>query len=161
MMGLRFGKVTGVVGMGDHLGQETLRDVLRASIKVADKMVAHAKRILSARGDGPSRPGQPPAMHEGMLVDGIGRTEGAVNRGAAFVAWGFGVGRDALRRMEAHAARRGEPLGNMFAIGLMNEYGSVSYALARSHPQRPFIRPTEEALKAEAIADIERALGVR
>lgn len=161
MMGLRFGRTTGVVGMGDELGEETLRDVLRASIKVADKMVAHAKRILSVRGDGPSRPGTAPALHEGMLVDGIGRTDGLVSRGAAVVAWGFGVGREALAKMEAHAARRGETLGEMFAIGNMNEFGSVNYDLARSHPQRPFVRPTEEALKDEAIDDIERAMGVR
>jgi hypothetical protein len=160
-MGLRFGRTIGLVGMGDKAAEQTLRDVLRASIKAADKMVAHTKRILSARGDGPSRPGSPPAMHEGMLVDGIGRSEGIVNRGAAIVAWGFGVGREALAKMEAHAARRGETLGEMFAIGNMNEFGSVNYALARSHPMRPFVRPTEEALKAEVVADIERAMGVR
>ena len=161
MMGLRFGRSIGVAGMGNQLAEETLRDVLRVSIKVADKMVAHAKRILSARGEGPSRPGQPPAMHEGMLVDGIGRSDGLVNRGAAIVAWGFGVGRVALAKIQAHAARRGETVGEMFAIGNINEYGSVNYDLARSHPQRPFVRPTEEALKAEAVADIERAMGVR
>jgi hypothetical protein len=161
MMGLRFGRTIGVVGMGDELAQQTLRDVLRASIKGADKLVARTKQKLSTRGDGPSRPGEPPALHEGMIRDGIGRTDGLVNRGAAIVAWGFGVGREALAKMQAHAARRGETLGEMFAIGNMNEFGSVNYDLARSHPQRPFIRSTEEELKDEVVADIERAMGVR
>jgi hypothetical protein len=161
MMGLRFGKTFGVQTMRAQLEEETMRDGLRAMIKGADKMVARAKQKLSVRGDGPSRPGQAPAMHEGMLRDGIGRTDGTAVRGSAGVAWGFGVGREALAKMEAHAARRGETLGEMFAIGNMNEFGSVNYDLSRSHPQRPFIRPTEEELKHEVVADIEHALGVR
>ena len=161
MMGLRFGKTFGVSGMSARLAEETMRDGLRAMIKAADKLVARAKQKLSVMGDGPSRPGQPPAKHEGMIVDGIGRTDGTAVRGSAGVAWGFGVGKEALRKMEEHAARRGETLGEMFAIGNMNEFGSVNYDLARSHPQRPFIRPTEEELKHEVVSDVERALGVR
>lgn len=157
MMGLRFGKTFGVRGMSAQLAEDTMRDGLRAMIKAADKLVARAKQKLSVRGDGPSRPGSPPALHEGMLRDGIGRTEGTAVRGAAGVAWGFGVGPEALRKMEEHAARRGETLGEMFAIGNMNEFGSVNYALARSHPQRPFIRTTEEELKDEVVRDIEEA----
>ena len=157
MMGLRFGKTFGVRGMSAQLGEETMRDGLRGMIKAADKLVARAKQKLSTRGDGPSRPGEPPAMHEGMLRDGIGRTAGVANRGSAAVAWGFGVGPEALAKMEAHAARRGETLGEMFAIGNMNEYGSVNYDLARSHPPRPFIRPTEEELKDEVVRDVEAA----
>jgi len=141
--------------------RETMRDGLRAMIKAADKLVARTKQKLSVRGIGPSRPGQPPAMHEGMLVDAIGRTDGAGVEGSVGVAWGFGVGAEALARMKAHAARRGEPLGAMFAIGNMNEFGSVNYDLARSHPQRPFIRTTEAEMRDEIVADIERALGVR
>lgn len=157
MMGLRFGKTFGVRGMSAQLAEETMRDGLRAMIKAADKLVARAKQKLSVRGDGPSRPGEPPAMHEGMLRDGIGRTEGTAVRGSAGVAWGFGVGKEALAKMEAHAARRGETLGEMFAIGNQNEYGSVNYDLARSHPARPFVRPTEEELKDEVVRDIEAA----
>lgn len=161
MMGLRFGKAFGVNNMTASMAEETMRDGLKAMIKGADKMVAATKRALSVRGSGPSRPGSPPAMHEGMLVDAIGRTEGTAVRGSVGVAWGFGVGKEAVARMEEWAARRGETLGEMFAIGNMNEFGTVNYNLARSHPQRPFIRPTEEAMKAEVVADIERAMGVR
>lgn len=161
MMGLRFGKTFGVSGMSARLSKETMRDGLRAMIKAADKLVARAQQKLSVRAEGPSRPGEPPHMHEGMLRDGIGRTEGLANRGAAAVAWGFGVGRAALARIKAHAARRGEDVGIMFAIANENEFGSVNYDLARSHPQRPFIRDTEEELKAEIVSDIEHALGVR
>lgn len=161
MMGLRFGRTIGLTDMRREVAEETLRDVLRAAIKGADKMVAHAKRKLSIEMSGPSRPGEPPHKHEGMLYDAIGRNEGTVNRGAAMVVWGFGVGPEALKAMEAHAARRGETLGEMFAIGNMNEFGSVNYDLARSHPKRPFIRPTEEEMKHEVVADIERAMGVR
>jgi hypothetical protein len=74
------------------------------------------------------------------------------------VAWGFGVGEEARAKMQEHASRRGEDLGTMFAIGLMNEFATVNYELARSHPLRPFIRPTEEALKGTVVADMEGAL---
>lgn len=160
MIGLRFGKSFGAETVARDIVDETKRDALRAIIGTGDKLVARAKQKLSVRGEGPSRPGEPPAMHEGMLVDAIGRTDGFANEGAVGIAWGFGVGRQALAKMQEHAARRGETLGDMFAIGNINEYGTVNYELARSHPQRPFIRNTEEELKHEVIRDVEEALGV-
>lgn len=157
MMGLRFGKTFGVHGMSAQIAEETMRDGLRAMIKAADKLVDRAKQKLSVQSAGPSAPGEPPHMHEGMIRDSIGRTAGVANRGSVAVAWGSGVGPEALAKMEAHAARRGETLGDMFAIVNQNEYGSVNYDLARSHPPRPFVRNTEEELRAEIVRDIERA----
>jgi hypothetical protein len=159
--GLRFGKSFGGETMVlEGIVEETVEDGLRVVRSVADKMVERAKQKLSVRGQGPSRPGEPPAMHEGMLVDGIGRTPGFVSRkkGVISVAWGFGIGKEALARVEAWAARRGEDRGTMFAIANMNEYGSVNYDLARSHPPRPFVRNTEAEMQGEAVAEIEDAI---
>jgi hypothetical protein len=158
--GLRFGKSFGGETLVlEGIVEETREDGLRAIRSVADKMVARAKQKLSVRGEGPSRPGEPPAMHEGMLVDGIGRTPGfASKKGVISIAWGFGIGKEALARVEAWAARRGEDRGTMFAIANMNEYGSVNYDLARSHPPRPFVRNTEAELQDEAVAEIEHAI---
>lgn len=160
MIGLRFSKSFGAQKLALDAVEETKRDGLQAITRVADKMVARAKQKLSVRMEGPSRPGDPPAMHEGMLVDGIGRTKGFANSGAIAIAWGFGVGPEAIARLEAHASRRGESLGEMFAIANMNEYGSVNYDLARSHPMRPFVRSTEVELQAVAVAEIETAIRI-
>lgn len=162
-VGLRFSKSFGGQSMVmEGIVEETREDGLRAIRDIADKMIARAKEKLSVRGDGPSRPGEPPAMHDGMLVDGIGRTPGYVSKkkGVISIAWGFGIGKEALARIDEWAARRGEDRGTMFAIANMNEYGSVNYELVRSHPMRPFVRNTEAELKDEAVASIERAIKV-
>jgi hypothetical protein len=147
--------------MGEGLARETIRDVSPAMIRGAKIFVVHAKGLTDRPSIGPSAPGEAPARHEGMIHDGIGRTQLTVTKWAAAIAWGFGVGPEALARIEAHAARRGETLGDMFAIGNMNEYGTVNYELARTHPMRPFIRPTEEEKQDEVVDGIERAMGLR
>jgi len=160
MMGLTFG-TRGVKGISRELLEETARDVGPALIRAADRMVERTKQKLSVRG-GPSRPGEPPALREGMIRDGIGRSELIVaRRGGIGIGWGFGVGPEALAKIKLHAARRGTDLGEMFAIANTHEFGKVDYDLARSHPPRPYVRPTETELQAEVVSDIERAMGVR
>lgn len=161
MVGLRFGKTLGVKGIGRELLEQTARDVGPALIRGANRMVEATKKKLSVRG-GPSRPGAPPALDEGMIHDGIGRADLVVAKsGGIGIAWGFGVGREALARIQAHAARRGTDLGEMFAIANTHEYGKVDYDQVRTHPPRPYVRPTEAELQAEVVADIERSMGVR
>lgn len=161
MVGLRFGKTTGVKGISQELLQRTASDVGPALIRGADRMVERTKAKLSVRG-GPSRPGEPPALHEGMLRDGIGRSDLIVAKsGGIGIAWGFGVGQEALARLKGHAARRGTDLGEMFAIANTHEFGKVDYEMTRTHPPRPYVRPTEAELQDSVVADIEHAMGVR
>lgn len=157
LVGLRFGRIEGFAGMGEELALQTMKDAVAAIERSLDKLVERARQKLSVGMEGPSAPGIAPALHEGMIRDGIGRTKVFVNKGAVRGAWGFGVGPEAIARIRAHAARRGEEFGNMFAIALMNEYGTVNYDLARTHPQRPFIRNTEQEMQGRVVAEMEAA----
>lgn len=136
--------------------EQTRKDLLSPLARVADRFIELARRKLSVRG-GPSRPGEPPALNEGMLRDGIGRTGPYSDPGTVEIAWGFGVGEEAMRRIEEHASRRGESVGEMFAIANLHEAGGVG-ADGRRFPPRAYIRPTEEELSAQVDADLQRAV---
>lgn len=144
------GRWEGLAGLGEELLAETRRDAVEPTEQGAERAVETTVRALSVRG-GPSRPGTPPAMDEGVLRDAVGRTEVETSGDTVEVEWGVGVGREAEARIARHAARLGISPDEILAYAHVHEFGSLT------HPARPFARPAEMEVEPDVDSLLRRA----
>lgn len=145
-------RTEGIEGLGLELLKETEKDALPLVARAGQKLVARAREKLSVRG-GPSRPGDPPAMDRGALRDAIGRTAPYTEAGTVSLAWGVGVGDEAIARINEWKQKD----VNVFEFAELHENGGTG-ADGRRYPPRSYIRSTEAELEAEVLADIEAGL---
>lgn len=145
-------RTEGIDGLGAELLAETQEDVLSLIARAGEKLVRRAREKLGV-GGGPSRPGDPPAKETGALQDSIGRTGPYTKPGTVELAWGVGVGDEALARVNDWKSRG----VNVFEYAELHENGGVG-ADGRRYPARSFARSTEMELEAEVVADWERGL---
>lgn len=149
-------RTEGIDGLGAELLAETQEDVLSLIARAGEKLVRRAREKLGV-GGGPSRPGDPPAKETGALQDSIGRTGPYTKPGTVELAWGVGVGDEALARVNDWKSRG----VNVFEYADLHEHGGVASAPGyhpRRYPARSYIRSTEQELEAEVVADWERGL---
>ncbi len=142
----------GLEGMGVELLEETRDDVRPLLARAGERLVSRARQKLDVSG-GPSRSPAPPAMETGALRDSIGRTGPFTTPGVVELAWGVGVGDDALRRVNDWKGRG----VNVFEYASLHERGGTG-ADGRRYPVRSYIRSTELELEADIVADWQAAL---
>lgn len=145
-------ETTGLAGFAKRLLRDTEQDALSPAARSAELAVRRARQKLSSRG-GPSRPGEPPAMEEGALHDSIGRTGPFTRPGTVEIAWGVGIGDEALRRVNEWKAKD----INVFEYAKLHEEGGTG-ADGRRYPPRSYLRSTEAEIEAQVTREIQGAL---
>ena len=139
-------------GFAQGLVDETEVDVRPLIAKAGVMLVALAREKLSRMG-GPSAPYQPPATVHGALLDTIGRTGPYTTPGQVTLAWGVGIGDQALARVNQWKAQG----VNVYEYAHTLEVGgTVGEVHTRTYLPRPYIRPTEVELEG-AITALWRA----
>lgn len=146
------GRTEGINGLGLELLKQTEKDTLPLIARGGEKLVRRAREKLDIQG-GPSRPGDPPAKEQGALQDSIGRTGPYTRPGIVELAWGVGVGDEALARVNEWKSRG----VNVFEYADLHENGGTG-ADGRRYPPRSYIRSTEAELEAEVVFDVEAGL---
>ncbi len=153
MIGLRV-RSEGLFGLSAELLKETAADVRPLIARAAERLERRMRGKLSVP-NGPSQPGDPPAVDQGALRDSIGRTGPFTRPGSVAAAVGVGVGDEATRRV-AEWKSRGV---NVFEYADLHENGGMGgVGGSVRYPARSYARSAEAELEASIVSDWERGL---